>query len=97
MSEKVFNSPEELVSYFKDNERVLADIPWGLDLISHWKSINKGCSCKKKARIENVNAVYKDLVINVFGKSEMVSNILKKDMGVESITFKLNDEVLTTV
>ena len=48
-----------------------------LNFIRAFSNIRVGCSCKKKARIENVNAVYKDLVINVFGKSAPYEDIYK--------------------
>tara|TARA_Y100000296_G_C5090668_1_gene214649 strand:+ start:81 stop:374 length:294 start_codon:yes stop_codon:yes gene_type:complete len=97
MDEKIFNSPEELVAFFNENQGVLTAIPWGRDLISHWNSINKGCSCKRKARVENANAVYKELIINVLAKNVVLGTFLKENLKVEKVTFKLNEEVVAVI
>ena len=97
MDEKIFNSPEELVAFFKENPSLLTTLPWGQDLISHHEAINRGCSCKRKMREVYADAVYKELVTNVLAKSEILSTFLKENLKVEKVTFKLKNETIAVI
>lgn len=97
MSEKIFNGPEDLVVWFKENPDMLGPIPWGSNLIAHQESAGRGCNCKKKSKLINVERVYTDLVINIFKENANFANILKKEIGVDSITFLLNGEELAKI
>jgi|TARA_R110000824_G_scaffold393368_1_gene592486 hypothetical protein len=97
MSEKIFNDPAELVDWLKENPHVLGPIPWAGNLISHHDNIGKGCSCRKKIRIENVEKVYETLVAKIFKENQNFSLILKSSMGVDKVKFYLRGEMLAEI
>ena len=97
MNEKIFNDPSELVHWFKANPHVLGPIPWAENLVSHHYNIGKGCSCKKKVRVENVEKVYEALVVKILKENKNFSSILKGSMSVSKVKFYLNGEMLAEI
>ena len=49
--QKIFDGPFDFALYFEENPDMLAAIPWGSHVIKSVKSIDKGCNCKRKARV----------------------------------------------
>lgn len=97
MDEKIFNGPEDLVNWFKENPDMLGPIPWGGNLIAHFENINVGCGCTKNARIGNVEQVYTNLVIKIFKENENFSLMLKGSTGAKKIKFYLKEELLAEI
>ncbi|MBC8395309.1 MAG: hypothetical protein H8E05_01310 [Bacteroidetes bacterium] len=97
MDEKIFNEPKDLVDWFKENPDMLGPIPWGENLIAHYENVGKGCNCKKKIRVENVEKVYENLVVKIFKENANFSAILKKTVEAKTVKFFLNGKLLAEI
>ncbi len=92
--QKIFDGPFDFALYFEENPDMLAAIPWGSHVIKSVKSIDKGCNCKRKTRVNNTKSIYKNIVLKIFKDNKNMTNILKKSLNVKKIIFKLDKEVI---
>jgi hypothetical protein len=97
MDKKVFNSPIELADWFRQNPDMLGPIPWGGNLIAHIDNLGKGCKCKTQVKVQNVEQVYKDIVINIFKENANFAKMIKGQTKAEVVVFLLNGVLLAEI
>lgn len=97
MSEKIFSGPSEFADFFKENPDMLGPFPWASSLINHLNSLHVGCKCNLEARKSNVDKIYSDIVTQMIGSNAGLGSILKKQMNVEKVIFKLKEKVILEV
>mgnify|MGYP003131759461 FL=1 len=95
MSEKVKTfTPNELVDWFRENNEMRLTMPWAANLIAHKDSIGRGCKCKAKAKKNNFETVYKNMVLEIFVQNPHPVAIMKRELEVDKIIFQLGEETL---
>lgn len=93
MTEKTF-TPNTLVDWFRENSEMRLTMPWGANLIAHKEAIGRGCKCKAKAKANNFHLVYKNIALEIFTQNPHHIALMKRELKVEKIIFKIDEEVI---
>jgi hypothetical protein len=92
MDEEKVITLEILADWFKANPAIQYTMPWGLNFLSHFMSLGKGCKCNHKKKLANVEVVYRDAVSNIVGKNENFISIFKREFKARKLIFKVKEE-----
>ena len=69
-------------------------MPWGANLIAHKEAIGRVCKCKAKAKANNFHLVYKNIAQEIFTQNPHHIALMKRELGVDKIIFKIEEEVI---
>ena len=94
---KIFEEPEDFVSFLEDNEVIKSVTPFADELVNLHNNINKGCKCKQQARIGFRDSTYLTLLENILAHNIELQDLYKKYGGFNSAQFKINNRIILEI